>query len=296
MFLQESFNVSRLFAGVFGLAAFIFLGSISGYANHPVFVEGNCLVAPAGTGTVTTTGTCGDYDGDSRIGTAEDNDGDNVFGTLTGALGSTGANNNGAIVIVTSGVFNDSGLQISGNVTLEAAPGVTAILDAVLAGDPNNTARQSQTAITIDAQLDKRIIIKNITIRNWATGVFMTGQSQVSMENVKLENNVNFGIFVELNGRLTLINSSIIATGYRTGSAGNSPSVVVPNPGVSLRISGGGGAMILSSTISNGFSYGLQNLNAGAPVCVSQSAIYNNGSGNIAGAFNPSSNGCYLVQ
>ncbi len=290
--LQKKINVSKLFAGVFSLAVFIFLGAISGYANHPVFVEGNCLVPPAGTSAVTTNGTCGDYDGDGRIGTAEDNDGDRVFGTLAGAFGANGANNNGSITIVTSGVFAESGLQISGNVTLQAAPGVEAILDAVLQGDPDNATRQQQVGLNIDAQVDKRITLRNFTIRNWATGVRMTGQSQVNMDHMKFENNANYGVFLELNGRLTLVDSFITATGYRN----TSPTIVTPNPGVGLFISGGGAAAILSSTLSNNFGQGLQNTNVNATICVSQSAIYNNGAGNISGLFNPSSNGCYLVQ
>ena len=241
---------------------------------------------------VTTMGTCGDYDGDGRIGTAEDADGDRVFGTLNGALGVNGANNNGSVLIVTSGVFNDSGILISGNVTIEAAPGVMAVLDAVLQGDPDNTARQSQTAITLNGTLDKRITLRNFTIRNWATGILATGQSQVNMDNMKFENNVNYGVYLALNGRLTLSNSFITATGYRN----TSPTTITPNPGVGLRIDGGGAATILSTVISNNFSQGLQNNNVNASVCVSQSAIYNNGGGNISGLFNPSSNGCYLVQ
>ena len=75
-------------------------------ANHPVFVEGNCLNPPAGNPALVPAGTCGDYDGDGLIGTAEDTDGDRVFGTITAALGAgTGANQNGRVVIVTSGTF-----------------------------------------------------------------------------------------------------------------------------------------------------------------------------------------------
>ncbi|MBA2614627.1 MAG: hypothetical protein H0U90_02445 [Actinobacteria bacterium] len=39
------------------------------WANHPVLVEGNCLDPPAGNPGSTAPGTCGDYDGDTRIGT-----------------------------------------------------------------------------------------------------------------------------------------------------------------------------------------------------------------------------------
>lgn len=51
-------------------------GAISVSANHPVLVEGNCNNPPAGNSAppTGTPGTCGDYDGDGRIGIAEDND------------------------------------------------------------------------------------------------------------------------------------------------------------------------------------------------------------------------------
>src|SRR5688500_10456545 len=99
-FSQYKINFSRFLAATFGLAAFLFLASTTSYANHPVFVEGHCLAVPVGTNSVTTNGTCGDYDGDGRIGIAEDTDGDNVFGTLEAANSPTGANNNGTITIV----------------------------------------------------------------------------------------------------------------------------------------------------------------------------------------------------
>src|ERR1044071_9765419 len=125
-------RIARL--GIFGLLAATllvgttFLSSTKVEANHPVLVEGNCDSPVPGT-TIVEKGTCGDFDGDGRIGTAEDTDGaDRIFGTLTAALGpgtgaaaGTGANSNGRIVIVESGRFAES-LTInvsSGNVQIE---------------------------------------------------------------------------------------------------------------------------------------------------------------------------------
>src|ERR671913_2187920 len=104
--------------GVFALlAATLFVGAAiwgapDASANHPVLVEGNCDSPVPGT-TIVTIGTCGDFDGDGRIGTAEDTDGaDRIFGTLAAALGpgtgaaaGTGANQNGRIIIVASGRY-----------------------------------------------------------------------------------------------------------------------------------------------------------------------------------------------
>ena len=102
-------------------------------ANHPVVLEGNCNVPPAGNAAAAV-GVCGDWDGDGVIGVDEDNDGDRVFGTFAGANGAAGAANNGTITIVASGVFAEP-MVLTGNITVQAAPGVEANFDAVLQGD-----------------------------------------------------------------------------------------------------------------------------------------------------------------
>src|SRR3954462_5867265 len=149
-------SVVALAITALGLVGGVTLSSRSVSANHPVLVEGNCDSPVPGT-TLVSPGTCGDFDGDGRIGTAEDTDGaDRIFGTLraawgpgTGAAAGTGANHNGSILIVTSGRFaeqliiGNSGFIVGegaanpGNVTIEAAPGVEADIDAVLQGDPS---------------------------------------------------------------------------------------------------------------------------------------------------------------
>src|SRR6185295_8448403 len=101
---------SLLCAALFG--GTLYVSGVKVSANHPVLVEGNCDSPVPGT-TLVSPGTCGDFDGDGRIGTAEDTDGaDRIFGTLnaaigpgTGAAAGTGANYNGKLIIVTSGRF-----------------------------------------------------------------------------------------------------------------------------------------------------------------------------------------------
>ena len=54
------------------IGAFLFMSLLVGnnvLANHPVLVEGNCDSPVPGT-TLVAPGTCGDFDGDGRIGTA----------------------------------------------------------------------------------------------------------------------------------------------------------------------------------------------------------------------------------
>ena len=289
---QKKISLSRLFTITIGTAVFLFLASSNSYANHPVFVEGNCLAVPVGTNSVTTNGTCGDYDGDGRIGTAEDNDGDNVFGTLEAANGVTGANNNGTITIVTSGVFNPVNFQLSGNITLQAAPGVTAIIDAVLAGDPtnNNAVRQSGTGISILASSFRRIAVRNITVKNFRTGIIIQN-AYATLENVKIENNVDYGVRVQATSTVSIMNSSITSTGYRQSAAGDFPNTSTPAPGFGLSFEGASSGNIVSSNVSNNFARGIDNSGTGN-VCVSQSSLINNGV-NIGGAVTFSANGCF---
>ena len=131
----------RLLCRSMCVVALTFLVPTVCLANHPVLVEGES-----------------DFDGDGLLGADEDNDGDRVYGTLNVALAADlGAiNNNGKITIVTSGRFPE-GLLITGangNVTIAAAPGVEANIDAVTAGSPasaGNVARQNAPGIVVDA-------------------------------------------------------------------------------------------------------------------------------------------------
>jgi hypothetical protein len=237
-------------------------------ANHPVLVEGNCDSPIPGTTTVPA-GTCGDWDGDTRIGTAEDTDGaDRIFGTLTAALGpgtgaaaGTGANQNGLVKIVASGRFAETicighavpgcaGSATPGNVTLEAAPGVNAIIDAVLQGDPagGNNTRQGQTGIAIvyiTGEESRRVTLRNLTIRNWNVGIDIAGNSNVLIDNVRLENNLNGGIRIGNSSRMVVTNTQVTATGFRIGTA-----ATVPTTGHGILINAPAQAKIFNTQIS----------------------------------------------
>ena len=281
---------------VLSLAAFIFLGSVSIFANHPVFVEGNCLIPPAGN-SAAGTGVCGDYDGDGLIGTAEDNDGDRVFGTIAGANGMAGIDNNGTITIVTSGVFNPVNLRLAGNVTLQAAPGVAAVIDAVLQGDNtnNNTARQNGNGITILASGFRRIAVKNVTIKNFRTGILIQS-ANVVLENVRIENNVDYGIRVQSVSNVSIMNSSVASTGYRLNPmSGDFPNGSAPAPGYGISFEGTSRGNIVSSNVSQNFARGVSNVGGGS-VCISQSNFINNGTNTVnsgGGSVTFSANGCY---
>ncbi len=231
-------------------------------ANHPVLVEGNCLNPPAGNSNVPVAGTCGDYDGDGRIGVDEDNDGDRVFGTLNAALTTntaTGANQNGRVVIVTSGVFAEvvSITAANGNVTLEAAPGVDADIDAVLQGDPNSGARQNAPGIVVNAPKDRFVTIRNITSRNWTDGIRVSGDSSVLIDNCRIENNINFGIRIQDNAKVKINNTTVAATGFRVSAAGDFPRANSPNPGNGIDFGGASSGLVCQSCVTGSFGEGI---------------------------------------
>lgn len=293
--IQKKINLINLSAGAVFLGIVMFLGSVNVLANHPVFVEGNCLIPPAGSNPFPFPGTCGDYDGDGVIGMDEDMDGDRVFGTIVGAKNAmNGILNNGTITIVTSGVFAESGIILQGNVTLQAAPGVEAIIDAVLQGDPGSAGRQSGNGIFIDAPMTRRVSLRNITIKNYAVGIYIVGASRVTLENVRLENNVFYGIRAGGSSVMSVMNSSISSTGYRLNPAtGDFPTTSSPSPGYGVRVESSARASIVSSVISNNFGSAINSASSGT-VCISQSNVIGNGSlMNGPGTINISDNGCY---
>jgi len=236
-------------------------------------VEGNCNNPPAGNPAAVTPGTCGDYDGDGLIGTAEDMDGDRVFGTINGANAATatGVSNNGTITIVTSGTFSEQ-VTLTGNVTLQAAPGVDANIDAVLQGDPNATARQSQAGIIVNAPGNRRVIIRNIASRNWTSGIRVIGDSRVSIERCRLEHNVNYGIEVKGNAAVQIDKSEILATGFRLNSAGvDFPTTSTPAPGVGIAFEDNSRGSVYRTTVTGSFAAGLRDTSSGN---VKQMAVY----------------------
>lgn len=254
---KNPFKAISAMALLFG---FIMVSASTALANHPVFVEGNCNVPPAGSSTIpgATGAACGDYDGDGLIGTAEDNDGDRVFGTINGANSAAGVNNNGTITIVTSGTFAEI-VTLTGNVTLQAAPGVDANIDAVLQGDSGSGARQGQPGIIVNAPANRYVVIRNITSRNWTSGIQVNGASRVAIENCILEHNINYGIEVTGGARVKIDRSQVIATGFRLNpGTGDFPSNQnKPNPGVGISFENISTAAVFRTEVSGSFGAGI---------------------------------------
>ena len=249
-----SFSTGRIL-GAACLVAVLSFPAVSS-ANHSVLIEGEL-----------------DFDGDGLVGALEDNDDptDRVFGTINGALAQAngGLNQNGKAIIVTSGRFPEIVL-ISGQVTLEAAPGVEAVVEAFLAGgDPRladfpgdmmcgNDCRQANPGIIIDAPVNRQVVVRNIATRNWTDGVLVRGSSRVLLDNVRAEHNVDEGVDVIGTANVQIYRSSVSSTGFRVNPvSGDFPSAAfVPGSGIGIRFRGlSRGDITDSSSVGN---FGLQ--------------------------------------
>jgi hypothetical protein len=231
-------------------------------ANHPVKVEGDL-----------------DADGDGRTGQQEDTDGPAgdpqglTFGTLAGCLGNLngGINQNGVCLIVTSGSFAET-VNITNQVTIEAAPGVSANIEAFLVPadprlaqfparmDPN--AAQSQPGIVINSPANRQVVLRNLTITNWTDGVQIMGNSHVLLDNVRIDHNINNGINVmSRTAVVTVTRSQITSTGFRLNPmTGDFPGGMAPNPGIGINSVSGATVMVADSILTGNFGVASANV------------------------------------
>lgn len=245
----------RVLAAVGASLAMVLSAASPALANHPVFVEGEQ-----------------DFDGDGLVGMAEDVDSptDRVFGTIRAALAAEngGVDQNGSVTIVTSGRFAEVVVisAANGNVVLEAAPGVEADIDAVIGGNPDgrNGDRQGVAGIVVSAPADRIVVIRNITTRNWAEGIRVQGASRVLLDGIRASNNRDFGVRVRGAARVSIVNSAVVASGFRSGAA---PVDNTPNPGIGVEFEATSSGTVAFSTISSSFAAGLSN-QTGTPVSV----------------------------
>ena len=229
-------------------------------ANHPVFVEGNCFGPGAGmaaTGLQKSTvpaGTCGDYDGDGKIGAAEDADGDNNYGSIGAAV--TAVANNSKVTIVANGTYPETvtlAPTAGANITLEAAPGVDANIDAVVQGDPGTGGRQMAPGIIINGADDTRVTVRNVMTRNWTEGVVVNGQSHATLDQVRAENNLTYGILVRDSAKVTISEADVSASGFRKNTAG----VSTPKPGIGIEFEDDATGSIWKSVVTGSKSAGI---------------------------------------
>lgn len=250
-------------------------------ANHPVLVEGNCLGTPTASAPINgmTGAACGDFDGDGLIGEAEDMDGDNVFGTIAGGLADI--SQNGIITVVTSGTFPEV-VQITGNVTLEAAPGVSANIEAFVQGEPapESGSLQGAPGIVVNAPANRQVVLRNLTTRNWTDGVRVTGDSRVMIDNVRAEHNINNGIVVSDSARVAIVDSRVTSTGHRVNpGTGDFPSAdFAPAPGDGISFTGTSQGIINSTIVTGSFRFGMNNATGNdEALFVRESSAFDNG-------------------
>jgi hypothetical protein len=278
-------NIARLFRTKISLAlallvAVCFVGFVAqqgASANHPVLVEGE-----------------EDFDGDGLRGVMEDNDNgtDRIFGTITQALlgANGGANANGSVLIVTSGRFPEliripntgaGQMTLNGVTIIEAAPGVAADLDGVLqgfTGMPSNADRQAAPGIIVNTDLtDRSVILRNLIIRNYTEGVQVMGASRVLIDSCRLDDNLNFGIRAMGTSRVTILNTTVNASGQRFN-----PMAGTPGPGTGIRFEEMSRGAVVRSTVSGNTAAGISNASNGTVVLL-QNSVFDNGT-NFTGA------------
>jgi len=235
---------SRFRRAATGCAAIAALAiSSASFANHTVLVEGEA-----------------DFDGDGLIGAEENADGDQVFGTIGAAV--AGVSDNGRVMIVTSGRFLESvRLEGVGVTVLEAAPGVDAIIEAFQGGGDKgaNDMRQQAPGIVVHTDGSFPIEIRNIVSRNWTDGISIRGSSRVTIDNVRLDSNVNYGIHVEGDSKVVVTNSQVNGSGYRrSGSLGLTPGGdIAPHPGAGIAFKDGSSGLVSFTTVAHSFGTGV---------------------------------------
>ncbi len=222
-------------------------------AQTSLLVEGNCG-DPATTSTAP--GTCGDYDGDGRIGTAEDIDGDKVFGSIYEATNVVNFDPNGGIVsIVTSGNFTGQ-INISGRrgtVTLQAAPGVQATVDNALLLPGSDTDLDFPFSISIESSSDRYVVLRNLTFRYCLfSAIDVRGDARVAIEGCHLENNEDVGINVNDNARVTISHTKVFASN-------NGQTMVNSASGAGILFSNNSSGSIFQTTVSGTRGVGISN-------------------------------------
>jgi hypothetical protein len=158
-----------------------------------------------------------DSDGDGRVGDAEDNDSDNVFSTLAAALAVPVESGARIITIIgpgfynppnlgSGGLFGETAATVPDATTIQAAPGVFAVLDGHAASDGRT--------VSLGLRVTGRVTLRGIVLQQFATGIAVAPNSRVVMENVVLANNRVWGLVTETGSHVTMKGCSVLANGW----------------------------------------------------------------------------------
>ena len=190
-------------------------------------------------------------------------------------------------MIVASGTYPEivAITAANGNVTLEAVPGVEANIDAVLQGDatpPGNAGRQDAPGIVVNAPSDRHVVIRNIVSRNWRSGIRVLGDSHVTIDGVRIENNTDYGIEVRDNAAASITESDVQATGRRVGGLTPSspmndfPRAAMPMPGAGISFSDDSSGTVWDTSVTDSFRAGIRADSGRQDVCVAQVNLFDN--------------------
>lgn len=181
--------------------------------------------------------------------------------------------------------------SLTGNVTLEAAAGVEANLDAVRQGDAGSGARQSQPGIIVDASANSQVVIRNIQSRNWTSGFQIKSVSRVALEGVRAEHNLNYGVEIDDSARVSISDSEVSATGRRVNPATSIfPSAANrPDPGAGIEFDGRSTGTVYFTRVNGSFGAGID---AGRnQVCLALVNVFGNGKNVVGRGANVSDSG-----
>jgi hypothetical protein len=86
------------------------------------------------------------------------------------------------------------------------------------------------------------------------------GASRVTIDNCRLEGNINYGIHAPDSGRVAISNSQINSTGFRVSAAGDFQSANSrPNPGIGIAFRGASSGTVSFTTVTGSFGAGIAN-------------------------------------
>jgi hypothetical protein len=166
-----------------------------------------------------------ELDGDSNEGAAEDTDGgDAIFGHIRTAVSNTLAG--GIVHVPARGVYRDgTTVTIASSMTIRGSSSS----DVVISGDCG-TPTPPSAAITVNAGSTDVVVLENLTIRGYDTGIDATGSaggSTLILRNVHLKDNT-IGVRASSEGvRLEIVDSVVEGNSYGAiGPAGGTLVVV----------------------------------------------------------------------
>ncbi len=128
-----------------------------------------------------------------------------------------------------------------------------------------------------ESPVNRYVVIRNISVRNWRTGIHIDGASRVLIDDCRLEHNVNYGIEVNEAARVVVTNSAVTGTGFRLNPAtGDFPTTSAPNPGHGISFEDTSSGIVSFTTISGSFGAGINKTSTGM-VQTFSNTIFDNG-------------------